>query len=60
MFINDRTLPLSTYSFYGQYTSDYGVAMAARLPCLSITPVILFYLFMQRNILKGIADGAVK
>jgi len=58
LFINDRTLPLSTYSFYGQYTSDYGVAMAGLV--LSITPVILFYLFMQRNILKGIADGAVK
>lgn len=58
LFINDRTLPLSTYSFYGQYTSDYGVAMAGLI--LSITPVILFYLFMQRNILKGIADGAVK
>ncbi|MFN8531378.1 MAG: carbohydrate ABC transporter permease [Anaerolineae bacterium] len=58
LFINDRTLPLSTYTFYGQYTSDYGVAMAGLI--LSITPVILFYIFMQRNILKGIADGAVK
>ncbi len=58
LFINDRTLPLSTYSFYGQYTSDYGVAMAGLI--LSITPVIVFYLFMQRNILKGIAEGAVK
>lgn len=58
LFINDRTLPLSTYSFYGQYTSDYGVAMAGLI--LSITPVILFYLFMQRSILKGIAEGAVK
>jgi len=58
LFINDRTLPLSTYSFYGQYTSDYGVAMAGLI--LSIAPVIVFYIFMQRNILKGIAEGAVK
>lgn len=58
LFINDRTLPLSTYSFYGQYTSNYGVAMAGLI--LSIIPVIVFYIFMQRNILKGIAEGAVK
>ncbi|MBN8593344.1 MAG: hypothetical protein J0M33_16425 [Anaerolineae bacterium] len=27
---------------------------------LSIAPVIVFYIFMQRNILRGIAEGAVK
>lgn len=58
LFLSARTLPLSTYSFFGQYTSNYGVAMAGLV--LSITPIIIFYLAMQRNIISGITDGAVK
>ncbi|MBI5566965.1 MAG: carbohydrate ABC transporter permease, partial [Chloroflexi bacterium] len=58
LFLNDRTLPLSTYSFFGQYTSNYGLAMAGLV--LSITPIILFYLIMQRNVISGITEGAVK
>ncbi|KHT65469.1 sugar ABC transporter permease [Photobacterium gaetbulicola] len=55
---DDRTLPLMTYSFFGKYTSDYGLAMAGLV--LSIIPIILFYLVMQRQIVSGITDGAVK
>ncbi|WP_445670822.1 carbohydrate ABC transporter permease [Paenibacillus sp. FSL M8-0334] len=54
----DRTLPLSTFYFFGKYTSDYGVAMAALV--LSIIPVIIFYLFMQKQIIQGVVEGAVK
>ncbi|WP_018752720.1 carbohydrate ABC transporter permease [Paenibacillus sanguinis] len=55
---NDRTLPLSTFYFFGKYTSDYGVAMAALV--LSMIPVIVFYLFMQKQIIRGVVEGAVK
>jgi raffinose/stachyose/melibiose transport system permease protein len=58
LFLTARTLPLSTYSFFGQFTSNYGVAMAGLV--LSITPIVIFYLAMQRNIISGITDGAVK
>jgi len=58
LFLTARTLPLSTYSFFGQFTSNYGVAMAGLV--LSITPIVIFYLVMQRNIISGITDGAVK
>lgn len=54
----NRTLPLSTFYFFGKYTSEYGLAMAALV--LSIIPVIVFYLLMQRQIIKGVMDGAVK
>lgn len=54
----DRTLPLSTFYFFGKYTSDYGVAMAALV--LSVVPVIVFYLFMQKQIIQGVVEGAVK
>jgi raffinose/stachyose/melibiose transport system permease protein len=53
-----RTLPLSTFYFFGKYTSNYGTAMAALV--LSILPVIIFYLAMQRKILQGVVDGAIK
>ncbi|KIL38430.1 sugar ABC transporter permease [Gordoniibacillus kamchatkensis] len=53
-----RTLPLSTFYFFGQYTSDYGSAMAALV--LSIVPIIVFYLLMQKHVIKGVMDGAVK
>ncbi|MBN2984687.1 MULTISPECIES: carbohydrate ABC transporter permease [Cohnella] len=54
----NRTLPLSTFYFFGKYTSNYSEAMAALV--LSIIPIILFYLAMQRHIIKGVMDGAVK
>jgi raffinose/stachyose/melibiose transport system permease protein len=58
LFLNARTLPLSTFSFFGQYTSNYGLAMAGLV--LSIIPIVIFYLIMQRNIISGITEGAVK
>lgn len=53
-----RTLPLSTYYFFGKYTSNYGVAMAALV--LSMIPVVVFYVAMQRQIIQGVVEGAVK
>lgn len=54
----DRTLPLSTFYFFGKYTSNYGVAMAALI--LSVIPVVIFYVAMQRQIINGVVEGAVK
>lgn len=53
-----RTLPLSTFYFFGKYTSNYSEAMAALV--LSIIPIIIFYLVMQRQIIKGVMEGSVK
>jgi len=58
LFQEARTLPLTTFSFYGQYTSQYGQAMAGLV--LSTIPIIVFYIALQRNILSGITQGAVK
>jgi raffinose/stachyose/melibiose transport system permease protein len=54
----NRTIPLSTFYFFGSYTSNYGAAMAALM--LSIIPVIIFYLLMQKQIIKGVIQGAIK
>lgn len=58
LFQNDRTLPLSTFSFFGRYTSDYGLAMAGL--ALTISPMIVFYIVMQRKIINGITEGSLK
>ena len=58
LFQNDRTLPLSTFSFFGQYTSNYGLAMAGL--ALTISPIIVFYIVMQRKIIRGITEGSLK
>lgn len=54
----NRTLPLTTFYFHGTYTSDYGLLMAALM--LTILPVIVFYALMQKHILKGVMEGAIK
>lgn len=54
----NRTIPLSTSSFFGQFTIQWNMAMAGLT--LTIIPVIIFYLCAQKYIIKGVAAGAVK
>mgnify|MGYP001232469752 CR=1 FL=1 len=53
-----RTIPLSTFYFFGEFTIQWNLAMAGLT--LTIVPVVIFYLFSQKYIIKGIAAGAVK
>lgn len=52
------TLPLSTYAFYGTYSADYGVIMAALV--LTVAPILILHLFLQKQIISGVVSGAVK
>ncbi len=52
------TLPLSTYSFYGTYSADYGTIMAGLLLC--VIPILLLYIVLQKQIISGVVAGAVK
>ena len=52
------TLPLSTYSFYGTYSADYGTIMAGLLLC--VIPVLILYIALQKQIISGVVAGAVK
>lgn len=52
------TLPLSTYSFYGTYSADYGTIMAGLLLC--IIPIMILYVALQKQIIGGVVAGAVK
>ncbi|XME03765.1 carbohydrate ABC transporter permease [Lachnospiraceae bacterium C1.1] len=52
------TIPVSTKVFYGTYSTDIGLVMAALL--LAMLPILILYVFLQRYIVKGVTSGAVK
>ena len=53
-----RTLPLKTFYFFGQFSSRWDYASAALI--LSMLPIVIFYMFAQKKIIKGVIDGAIK
>lgn len=53
-----RTIPLTQYFFFGQYSIKLNMAFAAFV--LAMIPIIILYLFMQRYIIGGVMAGAVK
>lgn len=52
------TIPLKMFYFFGKYTKKWELATAALV--ISIVPIIIFFAFAQKNIIKGITSGAVK
>lgn len=53
-----RTLPLSQFYFFGEHSIELNMAFAAFT--LSMIPIIVLYLFMQKYIIGGIMSGSVK
>lgn len=53
-----QTLPLRTYQFFGQFSKRWDLASAALI--LAMIPIIIFYILAQKQIVKGITDGAIK
>ena len=53
-----RTLTVKQYYFFGEFSADYGMAFAASI--MSMLPVLLFFILMQRYLIDGITAGAVK
>jgi raffinose/stachyose/melibiose transport system permease protein len=52
------TLPLAQLNFQSQFGTNYNLAFASYL--LALIPILIFYLFCQKQIIGGIANGAVK
>jgi raffinose/stachyose/melibiose transport system permease protein len=52
------TIPIATQVFYGTYSTDIGLIMAALL--LAMLPILILYVFLQRYIVEGVTSGAVK
>ncbi|MBQ8306725.1 MAG: carbohydrate ABC transporter permease [Blautia sp.] len=52
------TIPIATQAFYGTFSSDLGLIMAALL--LAMLPILILYVLLQRFIVEGVTSGAVK
>ncbi|MFT8639404.1 carbohydrate ABC transporter permease [Bifidobacterium sp.] len=52
------TIPIATQAFYGTYSTDISLILAALL--LAMLPILILYLFLQRYIVAGVTSGAVK
>ena len=52
------TIPIATQQFYGTYSTDIGLVMAALV--LAMLPILILYLFLQKYIVAGVTSGAVK
>lgn len=56
---NYRTIPIAVQYLQGGYGSrDMGAMMAMLV--LAIIPIVIFYLTLQKHIIKGVVAGAVK
>jgi raffinose/stachyose/melibiose transport system permease protein len=53
-----QTIPLATYSFFGQYTKQWDMALAGLV--MGVLPIIVLFLAMQKQIVEGITAGSVK
>ena len=52
------TLPLAQLNFRTQFGTNYNLAFASYL--LALIPILIFYVICQKQILNGVANGAVK
>ena len=53
-----ETLPVAIYGFIGQYSSNWGELMAASV--LLLVPTFLLFALLQRRMVRGLTQGAVK
>ena len=61
IFINTpekKTIQVGMKDFIGQYQTEWGLLMAAVV--LSLIPVLIFFAFVQKNLVTGLSSGAVK
>jgi raffinose/stachyose/melibiose transport system permease protein len=55
---DQRTVPLGLMQFQGEHASQYTLLMAGVV--ISIIPVLIIFLFLQRYFVTGLTAGAVK
>ncbi len=53
-----NTLPLAQLNFQTQFGTNYNLAFASYI--LALIPILLFYIICQKQIINGVANGAVK
>ncbi len=61
IFLNTRklqTIQLAINSMFGQYSTKWDIALPGLL--ISIIPIVVLFLLMQKHVVSGIMKGAVK
>jgi raffinose/stachyose/melibiose transport system permease protein len=53
-----QTLPLAVASFVGSFVKRWDLILTSTL--MTMLPVVIVFLILQKHIIKGIVDGAVK
>lgn len=53
-----HTIPLKMFYFFGQYSKRWDLALAGLV--IGMIPIIVFYFFAQKHIVKGITQGSIK
>ena len=53
-----NTLPLAQLNFQTQFGTNYNLAFSSYI--LALIPILIFYVICQKQILDGVANGAVK
>lgn len=53
-----KTLPVAVSAFVGSYVKQWDLILSAAF--LAMIPIIILFLFAQKQIIKGIVDGAIK
>ena len=55
---NKTTIPMMIFNFYGLYSRNWNYVFAALV--VTVLPVIILYLCLQKYIVEGMTSGAVK
>lgn len=53
-----KTLPVAVTSFVGSYVKQWDLILTAAF--LAMIPIVLLFLFAQKQIMQGMVDGAIK
>lgn len=53
-----QTIPIAIFGFFGQYTDQWDYALATLV--MGIAPIVAFFIFMQRFIIRGVIAGSLK
>lgn len=53
-----RTLPVAVTSFVGSYVKQWDLILSAAF--LAMIPIIILFIFAQKQIIQGMVDGAIK
>ena len=53
-----RTLPVAVTSFVGSYVKQWDLILSAAF--LAMIPIIVLFIFAQKQIIQGMVDGAIK